>query len=305
MNKENLQVFAFIAKHIKIYCKKRINSKKLVDYNPKRLKINLKLQIIKEIESLIQDLTSLLDEYEAIWMKTAKKDGFEAIKSKYLWLIEFYKEKIEEINSEGEWENPNIPSETIYLDSKNKHQVDTVFFKKKIVIQEEIKSAYVQVIGWNYSKLSLNNKRVGHVITRQSLNYVVLKNNIQIFDLKDYVRKGENIILIETMQYDGGVGSVNIYGEIKLKSDNTIQIHTDKSWLGTRDLNGNWMKVKSFGSPPKVTGGLCYPNFKNNRHSLQSDMMTSFNALIGRVPKKMYWFLRLVIKLFNRYDIIE
>ncbi|HUW89310.1 MAG TPA: family 20 glycosylhydrolase [Candidatus Nanopelagicaceae bacterium] len=304
-NKENLQVFAYIAKHIKLYCKKRINSKKLVDYNPKRLKSNLKMQTIKEIKNLIQDLTSLLDEYESIWMRTAKKDGFEEIRNKYLWLIEFYNEKIEEINSKREWINPNIPSKTIYLDSKNKHQVDTVFFKETFEIQEEIKSAYVQVIGWNFAKLNLNNKLVGHVITRQSLNYVMLKNNIQIFDLKDSVRKGENLILIETSQYDGGVGSVNIYGEIKLKSNRTIQIYTDKSWLGTRELDGQWKKVKNYGSPPKVTGGLCYPNFESNRHSLQSDMMTSFNALIGRIPKKMYFLLKIVMKLFNRYDVIE
>ncbi|GAG72408.1 unnamed protein product, partial [marine sediment metagenome] len=180
-----------------------------------------------------------------------------------------------------------------------------VFFKKTFKIQEEFKSAYVQVIGWNFAKLSLNNKLLGHVITRQSLNYVVLKNNIQIFDLKDYIRNGENVILIETMQYAGGIGSVNIYGEIKLKSDRTFKIFTDKSWLGTRESNGQWRKVKSFGSPPKVTGGLCYPNFEHNRHSLQSDMMTSFNALIGRIPKKMYWFLILIMKLFNRYDILE
>jgi len=305
MNKENLQVFAFIAKHIKFYCKKRINSKKLVAYNPKRLKISLKTQMIEEINNLIQDLTSILDEYESIWMKTAKKDGFEEIRIKYLWLIEFYSEKIEEINSKKEWINPNIPSETIYLDSKNKHQVDTVFFKKTFEIQEEIKSAYVQVIGWNFAKLSINNKPLGHVITRQSLNYVVLKNNIQIFDLKDYIRKGENVILIETMEYDGGIGSVNIYGEIKLKSDRVIQIYTGKSWLGTREFNRQWKKVKSFGSPPKVTGGLCYPNFEDKRHSLQSDMMTSFNALIGRIPKKLYFLLKFVIKLFNRYDILE
>jgi len=305
MNKENLQVFAFIAKHIKFYCKKRINSKKLAEYNPKRLKISLKMQMIEEIKNLIQDLTSLLDEYETIWMRNAKKDGFEAIRNKYLWLIEFYNEKIEEINNKKEWINPNIPSETIYLDSKKKHQVDTVFFKKTFKIQEEIKSAYVQVIGWNFAKVSLNSKLVGHVITRQSLNYVVLKNNIQIFDLKDYIRKGENLILIETMQYDGGIGSLNIYGEIKLKSNRTIQIYTDKSWLGTRESNGQWKKVKSFGSPPKVTGGLCYPNFEGNRHSLQADMMTNFNALIGRIPKKLYWFLVLVMKLFNRYDVLE
>ena len=305
MNEENLQVFAFIAKHIKFYCNKRINSKKLVDYAPKKLRMNLKKHIIEEIENLIQYLTSLLEEYESIWMIIAKKDGFKAIKNKYLWLIEFYNKKIEEIKGKEEWINPNIPSETIYLDSKNKHQVDTVFFNKTFEIPEEIKSAYVQVIGWNFAKLSLNNTLLGHVITRQSLNYVVLKNNIQIFDLKDYIRKGENLILIETMQYDGGVGSVNIYGEIKLKSNQTIQIYTDKSWLGTRELSGQWKKVKSFGSPPRVTGGLCYPNFELNRHSLQSDMMTSFNALIGRIPKKMYWLLVLIMKLFNRYDVLE
>jgi len=304
-NEENLQVFAFIAKHIKFYCKKRINSKKLVDYAPKKLRMNLKKHIIEEIENLIQYLTSLLEEYESIWMIIAKKDGFKAIKNKYLWLIEFYNKKIEEIKGKEEWINPNIPSETIYLDSKNKHQVDTVFFNKTFEIPEEIKSAYVQVIGWNFAKLSLNNTLLGHVITRQSLNYVVLKNNIQIFDLKDYIRKGENLILIETMQYDGGVASVNIYGEIKLKSNQTIQIYTDKSWLGTRELSGQWKKVKSFGSPPRVTGGLCYPNFELNRHSLQSDMMTSFNALIGRIPKKMYWPLVLIMKLFNRYDVLE
>ncbi|MBY8986791.1 MAG: family 20 glycosylhydrolase [Candidatus Lokiarchaeota archaeon] len=305
MNKENLQVFAFIAKHIKFYCKKRMNAKKLVDYYPKKQKISLKMQIIKEIKIIIQDLTSLLDEFESIWMRTAKKDGFETIKHKYLWLIEFYNEKIEEINKDRDWLNPNIPSETIYLDSKNKHQVDTVFFKKTFEIQEEIESAYVQLIGWNYAKLSLNNKLVGHVITRQSLNYVILKNNIQIFDLKDFVRKGENLILIEAAQYEGGIGSVNLYCEIKLKSNRTIQISSDKSWLGTRKPNGEWKKVKSFGSPPKVTGGLCYPHFEESRHSLQSDMMTNFNALIGRIPKKIYWLLRIVMKLFNRYDVIE
>ena len=163
----------------------------------------------------------------------------------------------------------------------------------------------MQVIGWNYAKLSLNNNYVGHVITRQSLNYVVLKNNIQIFDLKDYIKKGENVILIETMQYDGGIGSVNLYGEIKLKPDFNVKIYTDKSWIGTREPNGQWKKVKSFGPPPKVTGGLCYPNFEHNRHSLQSDMMNSFNALIGRIPKRFYFLLKLVMKLFNRYDILE
>ncbi|GAH70484.1 unnamed protein product, partial [marine sediment metagenome] len=70
-NKENLLNFAFVAKHIKFYCKKRINSKKLADFSPKRAKKAYKLQIIRELENLIKDLTSLLEEYELLWMSVA------------------------------------------------------------------------------------------------------------------------------------------------------------------------------------------------------------------------------------------
>jgi hypothetical protein len=304
-NKENLLNFAFIAKHIKFYCKKRINSKKLVDFSPKMAKKNYKLQAIKEIESLMKDLTSLLKEYDFLWKNVAKKEGFDLIKTKYLWLLEFYTNKIEEIKNDNDWQDPNIPSETIYLDAKNKHQISTTYYKKIINISEEIETAYLQVIGGIFAKVSVNNNHVGHVITRHSLNYVILENNIKIFDIKKHLKMGENIFTIENTDYSGGVGMINIYGEITLTSREKIQIKSDKTWLAVRNREEQWKKVRSFGSPPKMIGGLCYPDFENNRHSLESDMMTTFNALIGRFPKKLYWFLKLIMKLFNRYNIIE
>lgn len=304
-NKENLLNFAFIAKHIKFYCKKRINSKKLVDFSPKMAKKEYKLQIVKEIESLIKELTSLLEEYEFLWMNVAKKEGFDSIKTKYQWLLEFYRNKVEDINNNNEWQDPNIPSETIYLDAKKRHQTSTTYFKKIININEEIETAYLQVIGGTFAKVVVNSKHIGHVITRRSLNYVILENNIKIFDIKKNLNIGDNLLIIENTDYSGGVGLVNIYGEITLKSNQKIQIKTDKTWLGVRNLEEQWQKVRSFGTPPKITGGLSYPDFENNKHSLEGDMMTSFNALIGRFPKRLYWFLKLIMKLFNRYSIIE
>ncbi|NVM44653.1 MAG: family 20 glycosylhydrolase [Candidatus Lokiarchaeota archaeon] len=304
-NKENLLNLAFVAKHIKFYCKKRINSKKLVDFSLKKVKEEYKLQVIKEIESLIKSLTSLLKDYEFLWMKVAKKEGFEPVKTKYLWLLEFYNNKVEEIKNNDEWQDPNIPSETIYLDSDKKHQINTTYYKKYITISEEIESAYLQVVGGTFAKISVNNNHIGHVMTRHSLNYVILKNNIKIFDVKKHLTIGDNLIFIENTDYSGGVGLINIYGEITLKSSQKIQIKTDKTWLSTRNLEKDWIKVRSFGTPPKILGGLSYPDFKKNRHSLESDMMTTFNALIGRFPKRLYWFLKLVMKLFNRYGMLE
>jgi hypothetical protein len=304
-NKENLLNFAFVAKHIKFYCKKRINSKKLADFSPKRTKDAYKLQIIQEIENLIKDLTSLLEEYELMWMSVAKKEGFDSIKTKYKWLLEFYKNKIEEIKNNNGWQDPNIPSETIYLDAKEKHNINTTYFRKIITVSEEIETGYLQVIAGTFAKVMVNENHIGHVITRHSLNYVILENNIKIFDIKKHLKIGDNLIIIENTDYTGGVGLINIYGEIKLKSSQIIQIKSDKTWLGIRALEEQWQKVRSFGSPPKITGGLCYPDFENNRHSLESDMMTAFNALIGRLPRKLYWFLKLVMKMFNRYNILE
>jgi len=304
-NKENLLNLAFIAKHIKFYCRKRINSKKLVDFSPKRTKKSYKLQLIKEIENLIKDLTSLLEEYELLWMSVAKEEGFESIKTKYLWLLEFYKNEVEEIKSNDKWQDPNIPSETIYLDAKTKHHISTTYYKKIIIVNDEIETAYLQVIAGTFAKVIVNDNHIGHVITRHSLNYVILENNIKIFDIKKHLKTGNNLIIIENTDYTGGVGLINIYGEIKLASSQIIQIKSDKTWLGVRNLEEKWKRVRSFGSPPEVTGGLCYPDFENNRHSLESDMMTIFNALISRIPKILYWFLKLVMKLFNRYNILE
>ncbi len=305
MNKENIRVLAFIAKHIKFYCNKRINSKKLVDLRTKRVKDEYILLIIKEIEALKGELNELLKEYETLWLSVAKEDGFESIKRKYLWLLKFYDEKVEETRNRSKWRNPNIPSELIYLNAKKKHKINTTYFKKSIEIDGEIESAYLQVIGGTFAKISLNDNHIGHVITRRSLNYVVLENNIQIFDIKKYLESGENLIFIENKDFSGGIGPINVYGEIKLKSGQKDLIKSDKTWLGARNHDGPWKIVKSFGSPPKVTGGLCYPDFERNIHSLESDMMTVFNALIGRIPRKLYWVLKIVIKLFHRYDVIE
>jgi len=304
-NKENLRNLAFIAKHIKFYCKKRVNSKKLVEFSPKKVKESYKLQIIKEIESLIKDLTSLLKEYEFLWLNVAKKEGFDTIETKYMWLLEFYKNKINEIKNNKEWQNPNIPSETIYLNAKKKHQISTTYFKKIITVNTEIETAYLQVIGGTFVKVIVNNNNIGHVITRHSLNYVILENNIKIFDIKKHLKIGDNLFTIENTDYSGGIGPINIYGEISMKSGQKIQIKSDKTWLGLRNLEEKWKKVRSLGSPPKITGGLCYPDFENRKHSLESDMMTTFNALVGRFPKKLYWLLKFIMILFNRYSIIE
>ena len=302
-NRINIRNLAFVVKHMIFFCKKRLNSKSLV--NVLFINKNYKNQKIKEIKELIEELTELLDEYEKLWLHSAKKEGLGAVKRSYLWLIKFYEEKIDQLQNDIKWINPNIPSELIYLDIKALNTIHTTYYKKIINIEESIENAHLQVISGTFAKVIINNTYIGYVITRYSLNFVVLENNIKIFNIKDYLKQGENEIRIENSDFIGGIGPVNIYGEIILKNEKKIEITSDKTWLATRDLKTSWEKVKSYGRPPNVTGGLYHPDFSNNKHSKENYSLAFFNTIISRKSKKVYWLLKVVFKLFERFNILE
>ncbi|MFX1498181.1 MAG: family 20 glycosylhydrolase [Promethearchaeota archaeon] len=304
-NKINIRSIGFVFKHIRFYCLKRLNSKKLVDFRPRKGKLELKKKKVEELNGLIINLKAILTEYKSIWLQCAKEDGFQGIEQRYLWLIKFYNDKISEIENNEEWVNPNIPSESIYYNSKQIHNSHKTYYKKIIQINDEVDQAYIQVIAGTFAKIYINDLFVGYTITRYSLNFVTLENNIQIFDIKRFLRKGENTFIIENTDFIGGIGLLNVYGEIKTGSENIIILKSDKSWSGRRNLEGKWRNAKSLGSPPKITGGLNYPNFLKGLSSKENDFIASFNYWISKAPKKLFWLLKIFIKLLNRYDIIE
>ena len=39
--------------------------------------------------------------------------------------------------------------------------------------------------------------------------------------------------------------------------------------------------------------------------SKENDITGAFNTLISRFPKKLFWLFKIIMKLMNRYDIIE
>ncbi len=314
-NKINLEYLSFVAKHYKFYCKKRINSQRLIGFNPSKANINIKNGYIKEIQSLRHELMDLFEEYQTLWLNSARKNCFITLKQKYIWLAQFYEKKIQEIELSLDYEDPNIPSETIYLNNNKVHKIHTTYYRKIITIDSEIKNAHIQVIAGTFAKIYINGEYLGHIITRHTLNYVLLENNVQIFDIKKYLRNGDNLFIIENTDFTGGSSMLNIYGLIELSNKKIIEIVTNKKWLATRkpkenwinnhDIDESWKRVKSFGKPPKATGTLTYPDFNNNLKSMHDDLVAFLNQVISLVPKKLWFLLKLAIKFVNKHDIIE
>ena len=304
-NSQNIKSLMFVAQHMRFYCKKRINSKKMVDFKPTQSSDDFLKIIINEVSLLKKQLDSLSQFHEELWMACAKKEGFDPIRQKYLWMMQFYERKVNDLEFKNKWQDPNIPSETIYLDSKRIHQVHSTIYQKMINLREEVEHAYLQVIAGTYAKIFINEEYLGHVITRHSLNFVLLNNNIKIFDIKKFLQLGDNLIRIENTDHSGGLGPLNIYGEIKMKEGKLLIIKTDETWVARRDATENWQKVKSLGSPPRTTGGLCYPDFNKNLPSCNADLMASYNEIISRISKRYFQLYKLVLRLFSRYNVVE
>ncbi len=304
-HKENIRNLAFIAKHIKFLCNKRINSKRMVSFFPERANLKFINMYIEEIESLKTNLKELLKEYELLWNNCAQHYGFDLIKQKYLWLCKFYDDMLLKIEKKLPWKNPNIPSETIYLDAKKRHTIYCTYYSKDFFIKDDIENANLQVVAGSFAKIYVNNSYAGYVITRNSLNYIMNENNIKIFNIKKYLHTGENNILIENSDFEGGLCLLNIYGEINLVSGKKCVIITDKSWKGTRSMEFAWKGVKSLGKPPKFIGGIGYPDFTKGIPSSKSDYIAQYNYLVGKISKKFYILLKLAFKLIHRYDLLE
>jgi hypothetical protein len=190
------------------------------------------------------------------------------------------------------------------VNNKQRHSSYKSCYKYQFKVDEDIVSANIQVIGMTFAKIFINNIYIGHVITRHTLNYVVSTNSIQIFDIKQHLIRGENKIYVENTDFIGGLGTINIYGEILLKSKKKIIIKTDKTWQGARDTNGPWNLVRSFGAPPKLTGGLSYPDFERKLHSNVSEYMAAFNTIVSRTPKFLYRIILIIFKLYNHFDLL-
>ena len=300
-----LQSLIFILNHMRFYCSKRINSKKLVNFNIKRTNKKILSLFIEENERIQEQLKTLLLDYEKLWLEMAKPEGFKSLKQQYLWLIQFYNDKILDLRERKRWKDPNIPSESIYLKGEKNKSLNTTSFKKVININDKVQAAHIQVIAGTFCKIYINDSFIGNVITRHTLNYVIQENNMQIYDITANLHEGENIIILKNTDYIGGMGIVNLYGEIILESGEVLQLNTDKSWLASKEDFQGWRKVKSFGNPPKLTGGLNYPDFKNGLHSKENEYLASFNTIFSKTPQKLRWLVKIIVKLFNRYDVLE
>ncbi len=307
INLEYLPYFEYSIKIAQLFAEKdelkiKINSK-LKNYESGAIPTEIKEEISRNLMQFKHKIQDLLVEYERLWKFCAKEPNLQYPLSKFKNLVKFVEEKEIQIENNITFINSLLPSAYIWTNERVSHPKSR-YFRKEFIIEGEILEAKIQVIVDNFGYISVNDEYVGSISSRFSLSILPLKDSIRIFDIKPYLKKGNNIIEIEANHYLESKGSLNVYMEyIEEKLDKSLQNHeifSDSTWVFSYDKSTTerkWKKVKVLGYSPKINSYIYRPSLIDGERSytedtfgLKSNVYFMIHLLFGKFLAKIIRF---------------
>ena len=185
------------------------------------------------------------------------------IMDKFDRLITYFEETKEDTQSDI-LKEPTIESKWIYAPKLRNRAYDKAEFKREFTINNQIKSAQIQLIADTHAKLYINDKYVGEIYSRRSLSLLTEYDRILFLEAKKYFTKGKNKITIEAESYKGATGAgINFIGQI-ITNNGSFEVLSDEKWLSrSAESKSNWEKsiIKEYKFK------IIAPNFDRKRTS--------------------------------------
>ncbi len=128
-------------------------------------------------------------------------------------------------------------AEWIYL--KDDPGVPRVDFSKKLTLESEPTSAFVQITADNGYDLIVNGKTVGSDVDWRS---------VELHDIAKYLRKGENTVDVHVLNHDG-IGGLLLQGQVVDSGGKATVIISDRSW-GISLPDGKQAEITVHGKVP-------------------------------------------------------
>ncbi|QEE15443.1 family 20 glycosylhydrolase [Promethearchaeum syntrophicum] len=299
INFEYLPYIEYSIKIAQIFAEKdvlRVNiNSKLKNYESGAIPTEIKEEISKNLKFFKQKIKYLLIEYERLWKFCAKEPNLQYPLTKFKNLYKFIEEKEKQIENDITFINPLLPSAYIWTNERISYPKSR-YFRKEIYIEGKILEAKIQAIIGNFGHISINGEYIGTVSSRFSLSILPLKNSIRVFDIKNHLKTGKNIIEIDANHYLETKGFLNIYMVYKEeKLDKSILNHeiiSDSSWMYIYDktpIEKKWKSVKVLGYSPKINSYIYKPSLLDGERSYTED---TFGF------KNRYYFISLIFGKF-------
>jgi hypothetical protein len=224
-------------------------------------------QLLSELQKIQQDLDSLWNRYQTLWLRCAKPEGLERIEKNYHALKNVYSALIECCRNRLPYRTPYLISEWITHPTTVNNQTP-YYFRKRFSLPSKqynsIRYARVQAIANTYLKISINGHLLGEVISRFYLSPVIFDNAVKVFDFQPYLQESENFFEIEAYEYSYSLITINIFGEIVFHDDTALRLPSNCTWAVSDVQKQKWVPALSLGIPPKINGEIWKPDlFKN------------------------------------------
>jgi len=282
-NRDHLQYLEFVAR-LNLWYSKKLSTGETVRKLTQNLssssnKDSVKSAVLELTKEIVPELSKLKSEFQHLWLTTNREANLKWLMLRYDRQAEYWNEKIEEVQRGILWVDPVVESQWIYHPKANPRNRDTTvtqvpraYFRKTFFLDDSSASGKLQLIGDTHVKLWVNGKELGEIFARRSLSLIVEHQRVRLWHLAGLLRKGLNVIAIESVNYDPfGSAGLNVYAELQaggkslVLSDSTWKVsdRAPEGWNMPGFDDATWLSAKPVPYPAPVIR----PNFVSGRLS--------------------------------------
>ena len=192
--KTNKNQFDYIRWLVKLngwYCRKAETQSLLIDST--RAMLLIRSKIMKRIESNMDDLKILRDEYKGLWLKNNKPDNLILIEDKFNRMLAYFSEIHSQL-AMGKLKPPVLESKWIYIKTTDSTYAPEATFKYEFNLKSKPSYGQLQLIGDSYCKLYVNGNFVDSVFACQQLSLKVEYGRVKMRDIVPFLKEGNNTI---------------------------------------------------------------------------------------------------------------
>ncbi len=209
---------------------------------------------------LQQNLKSLEQQFEKIWLSYYKEDNLWMIKDKFSRMQQYIEETHNIALKDNKLIDPEITSDWIYHPDSLKQTE----FSYTFTVAGNLQEAKLQLLADTHAQLFINGEKVTEISGRRSLSLLDDYRRIAFLPIGQYLQPGKNAILVHVNNYNRkGAAGANVIVRMRYANGNAETLRSDENWEA-KDPRSNGIKQAQ---KRKYSQTTIAPNFDTDRTS--------------------------------------
>lgn len=200
-----------------------------------------KEECISLIDENISTLNELKNGFIKYWLMTNKENNLWMVEDKFDRLIISFEDTKTQIAND-KLSSPLIESKCILHSTEKDSVTESAIFQYQFELNDKIESAHLQLIADGQAKFFINDNYVDQVYVKRSGSLWLEQQRVKMLDIREFLVKGNNIIMVEANNYKKKNACINVLGKI-VTENGSIKISTDEKWQSRETNTDKWINA--------------------------------------------------------------